>query len=52
MKELADKGFIAETTVQNAYFINPDDIVKGDRLSCVQSYTLTESKPAVRRTIK
>lgn len=45
MKELANKGFIAETTVQNSYFINPDYIFNGDRLSFVKSYILTESKP-------
>ncbi|VAN83984.1 replication/maintenance protein RepL [Klebsiella variicola] len=43
MKELVNKGFIAETTVQNSYFINPDFIFNGDRLSFVKSYILTKS---------
>ncbi|SLM62774.1 hypothetical protein DAQ1742_01837 [Dickeya aquatica] len=44
MKELVSKGFIAETTVQNSYFINPDYIFNGDRLSFVKSYIFTGSK--------
>ncbi|MGR7334767.1 replication/maintenance protein RepL [Klebsiella aerogenes] len=52
MKELANKGFIAETTVQNSYFINPDYIFNGDRLSFVKSYILTESKSNVKKSQK
>ncbi|MFU9139239.1 replication protein [Erwinia tasmaniensis] len=43
MKELVNKGFIAEKTVQNSYFINPDFIFNGDRLSFVKSYILAKS---------
>ena len=46
MKELVEKNFIAETMIQNYYFINPDFMFNGDRLSFVKSYILTESKHA------
>lgn len=51
MKELVNKGFIAETTVQNSYFINPDLIFNGDRLSFVKSYILAKS-PSPKRMKK
>lgn len=38
MKELIEKKFIAETTIQNLYFINPDYIFNGDRLSFVKTF--------------
>lgn len=38
MRELINKNFIAETTVVNCYYINPDYIFNGDRLSFVKSY--------------
>lgn len=38
MRELINKNFIAETTVVNCYYINPDFIFNGDRLSFVKSY--------------
>lgn len=38
MKELISKQFIAETTIQNLYFINPDYIFNGDRLSFVKTF--------------
>jgi hypothetical protein len=44
MKELINKNFIAETTVGNCYFINPDYIFNGDRLSFVQSYIKTKTE--------
>ena len=44
MKELVEKNFIAETMIQNYYFINPDFMFNGDRLSFVKSYILTESE--------
>ena len=44
MKELVEKDFIAETMIQNYYFINPDFLFNGDRLPFVKSYILTESK--------
>jgi len=44
MKELVEKNFIAETMIQNYYFINPDFIFNGGRLSFVKSYIKCESK--------
>ncbi|QIE96359.1 replication protein [Pantoea stewartii] len=44
MRELVEKNFIAETMIQNYYFINPDFIFNGDRLSFVKSYIKCESK--------
>ncbi|MEB0949535.1 MULTISPECIES: replication/maintenance protein RepL [Enterobacterales] len=52
MKELVEKNFIAETMIQNYYFINPDYMFNGDRLSFVKSYILTESKSNVKKTQK
>ena len=49
MKELVEKHFIAETMIQNYYFINPDFMFNGDRLSLVKSYILTESKAGNKR---
>lgn len=40
MKELADKKFIAETMIQNYYFINPDYMFNGDRLTFMKTYYL------------
>jgi len=40
MKELIKKNFIAETTVQNCYFLNPDYLFNGDRLSFVKSFVM------------
>ncbi|MEY0164797.1 replication protein [Providencia rettgeri] len=45
MKELIKKDFIAETTIQNCYFLNPDYIFNGDRLSFVKSFILKKSEP-------
>lgn len=44
MKKLVEKNFIAETMIQNYYFINPDFIFNGDLLSFVKSYIKCESK--------
>ncbi|WP_309295257.1 replication/maintenance protein RepL, partial [Klebsiella pneumoniae] len=38
MKELIKKNFIAETTTSNLYFINPDFLFNGDRLSFVKTF--------------
>lgn len=43
MKGLVKKGFVAEKTVQNSYFINPDFILNGERLSFFKSYILAKS---------
>ncbi len=44
MKELADKKFIAETMIQNYYFINPDYMFNGDRLTFMKTYYLKDKK--------
>jgi hypothetical protein len=38
MRELLEKGFIAESPAQSRYFINPDYMWNGDRLAFVKSY--------------
>jgi len=38
MKELIDKGFIAESITQNKYFLNPDYMWNGDRLAFVKEF--------------
>lgn len=38
MKELILKDFIAESTTQNKYFLNPDFMWNGDRLAFVKEY--------------
>lgn len=45
MKELIVKGFIAESIVQNKYFLNPDFMFNGDRLAFVTEYFRKPSKP-------
>lgn len=44
MKELILKGFIAESFVQNKYYLNPDYIWNGDRLAFVKEYRLKAIK--------
>jgi hypothetical protein len=48
MKELIDKGFIAESLTQGKYFLNPDYMWNGDRLAFVKEFRRapTKSKPA------
>jgi len=43
MKELVEKGFIAETMIQNYYFINPNYMFNGDRLSFVKTFVKSET---------
>lgn len=38
MKELIDKGFIAESMTQGKYFLNPDYMWNGDRLAFVKEF--------------
>jgi hypothetical protein len=38
MKELIDKSFIAASTTQGVFFVNPDFVFNGDRLAFVQEY--------------
>ncbi|MCJ2844481.1 restriction endonuclease subunit S [Escherichia coli] len=42
MKELADKKFIAETMIQNYYFINPGYMFNGHRLTYMKTYYLKD----------
>lgn len=44
MKELIDKGFIAESMTQNKYFLNPDYIWNGDRLAFVKEFRKVSSR--------
>lgn len=44
MKELVEKGFIAESTTQSRYFINPDFMWNGDRLAFVKEFRLKKRK--------
>ncbi len=38
MKELIEKGFIAESTTTSKYFLNPDYLWNGDRLTFMKTY--------------
>ncbi|GHO27124.1 hypothetical protein MY013_29350 [Escherichia coli] len=42
MKELADKKFIAETMIQNYYFINPGYMFNSHRLTYMKTYYLKD----------
>lgn len=44
MKELLEKGFIAESMTQGKYFLNPDFIFNGDRLAFIREVRLKGSK--------
>jgi hypothetical protein len=44
MKELIIKGFIAESMVQNKYYLNPDYMWNGDRLAFVKEYRKVPSR--------
>lgn len=44
MKELILKGFIAESIVQNKYYLNPDYMWNGDRLAFVKEFRLAKTK--------
>lgn len=44
MKELIDKGFIAESLTQSKYFLNPDYMWNGDRLAFVKEFRRAPSK--------
>jgi hypothetical protein len=45
MKELLDKGFVAESFTPGLYFLNPDYMWNGDRLAFVKEYRKTPSRP-------
>ncbi len=38
MRELIEKDFLAESTTQSKYFLNPDFLWNGDRLAFVKEY--------------
>lgn len=42
VKELLEKDFIAESMTPSVYFVNPDFVWNGDRLSFVKSYRLKQ----------
>jgi hypothetical protein len=44
MRELIEKGFIAESVTQSKYFINPDYLWNGDRLGFVKEYRKKDLK--------
>lgn len=44
MKELLEKGFIAETMTTGKYFLNPDFIFNGDRLAFIREVRLKGAK--------
>lgn len=48
LKELQEKKFIAATTVQGWYFVNPDYVWNGDRLAFVKEYRL---RPVARKLV-
>lgn len=54
MRELIDKGFIAESTVPGIYYLNPDYIWNGDRLAFVKEFRLksTPSDQAKRDALE
>lgn len=47
MKELIEKGFIAESLTQNKYFLNPDYMWNGDRLAFVKEFRKTPTREPV-----
>jgi len=49
MRELINKGFIAETTVSSLYFINPDYLFNGDRLSFIKTFILEKTLPKINK---
>lgn len=44
IRELLEKGFIAETVMVGRYFVNPDYMWNGDRLAFVKAYRLKKSR--------
>ena len=45
MNELITKGFLAATTLQSWYWLNPDYMWNGDRLAFVKEYRKATTKP-------
>ena len=52
MKELLEKGFIAESLTPGLYYLNPDYMWNGDRLAFVKEYRLksTSKSPRLKDT--
>ena len=52
MKELLEKGFIAESLTPGLYYLNPDYMWNGDRLAFVKEYRLksTSKSPRIKDT--
>jgi hypothetical protein len=48
MKELVEKLFIAETTEQNIYFINPKLFFNGDRVEFITKFMIEEKQTIVK----
>ena len=46
MRELIEKGFIAESIAQSKYFLNPDYMWNGDRLAFVKEFFRAPSNQA------
>jgi len=44
MKEIIEKKFIAESNVVNRYFLNPDFIFNGNKMTFVKAYMLKENE--------
>ena len=51
MAELIEKGFVAATTVQGWYWLNPSFVWNGDRLAFVKEYKLKSSQKRDPKTI-
>jgi hypothetical protein len=51
MRELTEKGFIAATTVQGWYWLNPSFVWNGDRLAFVKEYRKAPRKPREKDTL-
>lgn len=45
MKELLEKGFIAESLTPGMYYLNPDYMWNGDRLAFVKEFKKASSRP-------
>lgn len=50
MKELMEKGFMAESMSTNVYYVNPDFVWNGDRLAFVKDYRLKRTKEVKKIT--
>lgn len=51
LSELIEKGFIAATTVQGLYWLNPSFVWNGDRLAFVKEYKKASSRPKTAEQI-